>query len=254
VINLGVPAFGTRQEIDYYKLEGQLYRPDVVVLAFFLNDFDHRSVEPGATAKAAQSIEAVKGSEQVGVKGWLNHHVAMYQLARQASDTNRTLVKTLVRLGVKDSLKGFDQLDTNLKPALKVYPEPVQQAFEQTKAELLELQAYLKSSNTRLVVTLIPSVQSVDVASFRRSIAYSKFEESDFDLARPYRLLEEFGRQHGIEMLNPYDAIKREHDSGKTLYLKQDIHLNREGHQVLAREIAGYLREHPIAKPGAYAE
>jgi len=40
VINLGVPAFSTDQEYLYLREEGLRYRPDVVVLCLFSNDFD----------------------------------------------------------------------------------------------------------------------------------------------------------------------------------------------------------------------
>ncbi len=52
-INFGVPAYGTGQELLTYRLHARRYRPDVVVLAFFLgNDLtnSYRPLEPTGVA------------------------------------------------------------------------------------------------------------------------------------------------------------------------------------------------------------
>jgi SGNH hydrolase-like domain, acetyltransferase AlgX len=165
----------------------------------------------------------------------------LYQLLAEAINTNKTLVKLLVNAGVKGSLSSFDELDPNLAPALRVYPSKLQASFERTKAELLEIRGFLAEQRIRFILALIPSVQSVDDRAFRHSIAYSVFDEKDFELDKPYRLLEEFARRHGIEVVNPYRALKQRHQSGVHLYLRKETHFNPAGHATFARELAAYL-------------
>src|SRR5262249_30227954 len=142
VINLGVTAFGTRQEINYLKLEGLRYQPDTVIVGLCLNDiYDIPPLEP-ANPPRARPNPLVQTSPIGKLKLWLNH-LRLYQLTRRAIDTNKTLVKLLVALGVKDGLHGFDDLDPNLMPALRTYPPQLETAFERTKAELLELRDFL---------------------------------------------------------------------------------------------------------------
>jgi len=177
------------------------------------------------------------------LKLWLNH-LRLYQLTRRAINTNKTLVKLLVALGVKDGLHGFDDLDPNLMPALRTYPPQLETAFERTKAELLELRDFLAQQRIRFILALIPSVQSIDDRTLSDWIAYSVFDERDFQLDKPYLLLEEFARQHGIEVINSYPALKRRQQTGESLYLKRDIHFNRQGQAAFAKEVAAYLNGH----------
>ncbi len=243
VINLGVTAFGTKQEFDYLKLEGLRYGPDIVILGFCLNDIypDTESVQAAAPAATGAALNRAKR--------WLSEHAALYELARQAANTNKTVVKLLVRLGVKDSLSGFEELDVNLMPALRVYPDRLRRSFEQTRAELLEIHRFLAERRIRFVLVLIPSLQSIDARALRQSIAYSLYDEADFDLEKPYRLLEAFARAHEIEVVNPYRALKRLHEAGVPLYLKRDIHFNPAGHRALADEIAAYLTAGRAPRP-----
>jgi hypothetical protein len=243
VINLGVTAFGTRQEIEYLKREGLQYRPDTVILAFCLNDIYRDDRPPAEQYQEHQrsSSRRASAAAMVSLKAWLEEHLILYQLARQAINTNKPLVNALVRMGLKDKLLGFEGLDTNLMPALRVYPPALQRSLDQTKADLLELRQILTERNIRFILALIPSAQSIDGRAFRHSIAYTKYEEADFDLEKPYRLFEGFAREHEIEVLDAYPALKLRHEAGEHLYLANDPHFDPAGHQAFAAVLAQYL-------------
>jgi hypothetical protein len=55
VWNLGIPGLNTSQELAYLLEIGETYQPDVVVVGFFVNDFDSNAPagEPGRLARAA---------------------------------------------------------------------------------------------------------------------------------------------------------------------------------------------------------
>jgi lysophospholipase L1-like esterase len=247
VINLGVTAYGTRQEIDYLKLEGIKYRPDIVLVGFCLNDiYDVSSPLEKFQSAGVSMAEADRSTHPTPlqtVKHWLNRS-RLYHLAREAVNTNKFIVKLFVRLGLKEGLTGFDDLDPSLMPALRAYPPQLQNAIERNQAELLELKDFLAEHKIRFILALIPSVQSVDPRALQASIAYSVFDPGDFDLDKPYRLLEDFARQHGIEVINTYPALKRQQQSGASLYLPNEIHFNREGHAAFARQLVDYLNGH----------
>ena len=54
-------------------------------------------------------------------------------------------------------------------------------------------------------------------------------------------MIEAFGREHGIEVINPTELFKRRAASGANLYLPRDMHFNKEGHRLFAKEIQEYL-------------
>jgi lysophospholipase L1-like esterase len=244
IVNLGVTAFGLRQEFDYLKLEGVLYRPDIVILALCQNDIyrDSKSLQDIFRASAASRSKRTASGLFGPVKVWLAHRLVLYGLAQQAINTNRPLVKTLVTLGLKEGLRGFDGLDTNLVPALRTYPPELQASFEATEAELIEIRDWLVERKIRFILALIPALQAIDTRAFQHSISYTVFEPSDFDLGKPYRNLEAFARTNGIEVINTYPALKRRQESGASLYLRNDVHFNAAGHEAFAAEILGHLQ------------
>jgi lysophospholipase L1-like esterase len=245
VVNLGVTAFGLSQELDYFKLEGMRYEPDIVILAFCQNDIhrDGRSLRDTYEAMRAPRSRKTPSESLGKAKAWLSEHLMLYRLTQQAINTHRSLVKALVALGLKEELEGFHSLDTNLMPALRIYPPELKQSFETTEAELLQMRNWLAERKIRFILALIPARQALEPQAFLHSIAYTKFEPTDFDLGKPYRNLEAFARVQGIEVINPYSALKHRADTGASLYLRNDVHFNVAGHKAFAEEIEAYLRK-----------
>lgn len=247
VINLGVTAYDLKQEIRYLAREGVQYAPDVVVLGLCLNDIPRpigaRAIPgeaPAAPAAAPPAAPAPSGF--LGLKRALADHSQLYRFVIDRVNGNRNLARLLVRLGIKGELKGFDELDTNLMPALRTYPPAMAAAWDSTQAELLQLQALTRARGLRLVVALIPSVQSVDEATLTAALSYSVYGPADFDLDKPYRLLEAFGRAHGIEVVNPVARFRAAAAGGARLYHRNEMHFNAAGHALFAEAIAERLR------------
>jgi lysophospholipase L1-like esterase len=255
VINLGVTAYGLAQEFAYLKLEGALYRPNTVILAFCQNDIFREG--PSSSAQETRpATNPVRSADMTSgmlssAKRWLSEKMALYSVARQAINSNRTLVNMLVGLGLKEGLHGFEGLDNNLMPALREYPPQLQASLEKTQTELLQMRDWLATRNIRFIVALIPAVQAIDTQAFEHSISYSAFDPSDFELDKPYRDMEKFARAHDIEVINAYPALKQLADGGARLYLRNDLHFNAAGHQAFASEIAAYLQR--FAQPRSNA-
>lgn len=244
VVNLGVTAFALAQEFEYLKLEGALYQPDIVVLAFCQNDIN-RGGQPAPTFRPAATPRAPRARPpgfSGWLKQWLDERLVLYRVARQGINTSPALVKALVALGIKDELMGYDGVDSDLTPALRNYPPKLQSSFEATLAELMQMRDWLAERKIRFVIALIPALQAIEPRAFLHSIAYTVYNPSDFDLDKPYRNLEAFARGNGIEVINAVPALRRRRETGETLYLANDIHFNAAGHAAFAAEIAAYLQ------------
>jgi hypothetical protein len=57
VWNLGVPGYNTRQELEYLRAVGPTYRPDLVIVGFFPNDFTGN--EPPSPSALTRTVSAV---------------------------------------------------------------------------------------------------------------------------------------------------------------------------------------------------
>jgi lysophospholipase L1-like esterase len=264
VINLGVTGYGTPQEFSYLKRVGIQFNPDIVLLAFCLNDVGNpyprkrvntaRDEKGNKVPKDYQKRQKLKSlphqtSFFLNLKAYLMHHSSLYAFLLDRVNRSMPLVRLLVRMGFKDKLAGFESLELSLPPALKVYPDILEAKFHATKDNLLEIQHWLKKKGIRFVVFLIPSVEAVDENRFHRTIAYNVYEEDDFDLDRPYRILESFGKENGIEIINPLENFRTVQANDKKLYFEGDSHFNKDGHELFAKQIKNYLRNFPEFLP-----
>jgi hypothetical protein len=135
VVNLGVSGYGLGQAFDYLKLEGILYEPDVVILALCQNDIYRSSSLPQRAVWAPPAPHSRRTPSGIlgEIKIWLSEHLVLYQVAQQAINTNRTLIKAFIAIGLKEELEGFEGLDPNLLPALREYPPELQISYEATQ-------------------------------------------------------------------------------------------------------------------------
>ena len=242
VINLGVTAFGIPQEFRYLQQEGMQYDPDIVLLALCLNDIETPATTTQNTEQTTKSQENQDENSFAKLKRYLSSHSSLFTFIMGRINANKSLVNWLVQVGVKGDLAGYEKLDINIRPMLKVYPEELHLAFEQTKSNLLHMKEFLYNRGVRFVVILIPSLQSVeDETAFAQSIAYLKFDTDDFDTEKPYRLLQEFGKENDIEVLSPLVSFKRTHQQKTKLFLNRDMHFNALGHELFAHEVYSYL-------------
>src|SRR5262245_43175639 len=200
VINLGVTAFDTSQEFRYLEVEGMKYEPDIVLLGFCLNDIFTNDTSWKRPVQEDGNLMDVDEPLFLRLKRFISSHSTLYSFIIERINTNKELVNFLVKLKLKRELAGYEELDINLRATLKVYPEKLERLLEQTEARLLDIKRFLDERGVRFIIVLMPSLQSVDERAFYHAIAYTRFNPEDFEIEKPYKLLEEFGQAHGIEV------------------------------------------------------
>jgi len=241
VVNLGVPGYNLRTELRCFERVGGLWRPDVVVLALCQNDVIDHGGEPPTEADPAVGGETLPAPPPAGVvaplKRRLADHCRVYALAQHVVNSHKPLARAAVRIGLKDELGGFEQLDDNLRASLIDPPPGVARAWAQLEDDLLKLRDAAAARGAVLVVALIPALQAVEPSALTHSLAYTKYEAADFDLDRPYQRLSEFARRHGLALVCPLAAFRAAAAAGTPLYLPGDLHFNAAGHRLFAEAL-----------------
>jgi lysophospholipase L1-like esterase len=250
VINLGVTAFNLAQEYKYLKLEGMRYRPDVVVLALCMNDFDDVSIPTATSQPTGQQVHSDGESWGMRAKMFGATHSVLYWFIVDRINSSKSLARLFVRIGLKGELGGYEELDTNLRPAIKEYPSGLQVSWKKVLTLIQEMNQFLRERNARLILAPIPSVQSVDEKVLTHSLAYSKFDPGDFDLDKPYRMLEDFAHRNGITFVDVMASFRDTQRRGIPLFLTRDIHFNREGHRLFAEALASVVAQMSPAAAG----
>jgi len=242
VINLGVSAYDLRQQVDYFNKLGILFDPDILLLAFVMNDIYPAKLD---AAEESQKVGATQDAFQNSfrdAKRILAENSALYSLLRDFVNHNSLLFNVFAKFGLKEAKGGFGDLHDNLRPALRQYPPELGRRWEITKKRLLDLKRTCDRNGIRLIIAIVPLEAWLDEKLLRKILIYTIYKIEDFDLQKPYRLMQEFADRNDIEIVDPLSAFKEAVALGATLYLKKDIHFSKDGHRLFADQIVKYLK------------
>jgi lysophospholipase L1-like esterase len=278
VLNLGVGGYGTAQQLLALAEDGVRYRPDLVVLGFFLgNDLQNNSyaIEAalfGAEAPTtfsrpyarARSLDAElewtpPDREQMAPyverwnerKGWRDALRRTLQPAMLANLFEKATGRLWSRFASDD-----DRYDPELIlgwPFLREVADPKaarlwEDAWLVTRRLLLELDRVARAAGAGLVVLLVPANFQVDARALA-SIA-AGYPGLDLDPLRINRALAAFCAQAGIPLLDPTPALAREQAGGRpTYYAVEDQHWNAAGQALVAELLARFLDERGLLPP-----
>jgi lysophospholipase L1-like esterase len=276
VINLGISGFGTAQEYLTLKHYGLKYQPDFVILAFFIgNDFIDNSLTLSAGDPNPKPYFVLNNGKLEGIpfkikeprtkRGviedlWEKLFPNTYYLVYGKIAETPWLANFLWKIGIKNSTSAL--IDKSKKSESKtseintlwydVYSEDYtpewQEAWDVTKALILELKNELEMNKIRFLVVVIP-----DELEFR----HDKWDEIldknpqmrtlKYDLRKPENILSNFfdANKIGYLLLRP-EFQKYSKETGKDLhfhYSYDHLHWNAKGHALTAELIYRKLKD-----------
>ncbi len=214
VLNGGIPGWSTYQQRRFYESEGDALAPDLVLVAFVLNDVTE--IQRGLI-----ELDLERGLRLVRWLNWLAERSAA--------------VAGLKRAYAAAFAPNERQVDHVLQLARRSDAPEVRRAMQQTQAELARLIETSRARGAALGLVLLP---------FR-------FQLVDASLDAPQRRLAAFAREAGIAVLDTRPALAA-HDPDAVL-MDAD-HLTPLGHRIVAEEITAWLRREgllPAAGPAA---
>lgn len=233
VINAGVSGFTIVDELDFVKEQGLRLDPDLVVVAFVLNDL--ADLTRHVSSREALRRASMQDSESP--LGPLKEHL------RQTAIYNALFLIKAWALKTTGSDPTVQEVDIRhlLKP---VYDSETLELFERYKTQLAELKRVLDQRGTPLVMMIFPyweqiSQGATDQAQRRLADITRELRIPTVDLLLPYRR---------------YDPHAR-----KFFHMPWDHHPSARGYRTAARELAAGLESMlntegqppaPVAAPG----
>lgn len=129
IINMGVGGFNTHQEVEWFKMEGEKYNPDLVILGFVENDNDPILVDINASIW-------MKERGLLGLKEFLRRHIYLLTY----------FIESFRKLKAAYNFTGKDNKRSNLRD------------YDVCIEEIKEFNLYLESHNVNLIVFLLPTL------------------------------------------------------------------------------------------------
>lgn len=235
VVNAGVPGYGTRHELAWWRRIDPAVDADALLLAVFLgNDFyDNVGLNEFEIVSGFRVPKRLHGgraqlSARLGLpiwlKVWLRTHLHTYTLAMNGWNA-------LLAWG------GWTDLEEFYAIYRRDPPPDMQPALDATRASLAELASAVHASGRPLGLVLISDARAGDAIERR----------SDLDFERPARLMTEMAEAQGLPVLDLTPLFR--HPEGHIHPV--DGHWNASGHELAAEAIVASLRDgalRPIGK------
>lgn len=275
VLNLGVGGYSTAQELLALEEDGLRYRPDLVVLAFYVgNDVQNNShaIEAalhGEDEPTTFSRPYARASSQDDELEWtppdrarLEPYARRWRERRHSSlDALRRALQPAMVVNLLEQasgrlwsrLSGRESFDPQLLygwPFLREVSDPAaarlwDEAWTTTRRLLLEIDRVARAAGARFAVLIVPPPLQVDARSL--AAAQAAYPELDFDPLRINRELDRFCAQAGIPLLDPTPALASEESAGRPVYYAlEDHHWNAAGHALVTDLLAEFLAERSL--------
>jgi lysophospholipase L1-like esterase len=220
VVNAGVPAYDTGQEVDLLERLLPVVNPSVVVIGFYLNDIGEAAF-PGKD----QVVDRELGTFRKNGTAALIPEKAIYLLKR-----SRLVTLLYSQLG---QIASRDQASLYYLPLQgKTNPE-LERGWSNIEAALQRARSRVEARGGRLLLFPIPDGQD-----FLGSYPHEQYRS---------RLLALAARLH-IEAFDPTPEMKADSQEHTTFFQAWDGHINRSAHERIAEGLADTLGSTPALR------
>lgn len=242
VVKAGQGGYNPNHELAFLKEEGLKYKPDLVLLAFFENDFVDKksgSIDEGAIVR--DGYLQSPPSKEFSLKSLIFGHMrswgymaakvrALPFFARAAKDEEN------IHFQVDSTQKNPSNPETK---ATIAYTFDLVEKIHQAAAQ----------EGIDFMVVAIPGDFRVDPAIKDRLNEQYGLKPEETDYLLPYKNFERLGQERGFKVLNLGPII--EGYTGKVsggLYYPIDTHFTAKGHILAAEAIFRYFEENGLIK------
>jgi lysophospholipase L1-like esterase len=239
IINASVGGYEIIHQVHYYGSRGRALEPDLVLYPLYLGNDLSRNGEWRETADGGLSstkrVYPVRQSREWKLPRLIGQARYALRLEREAERTEWTPFPDYLGLCART-------LDAESLAA-----------YEQSEDLLTALDAEVRASGARLVVALFTYRTAIEPDTRARFFASNPGYESLYDLDRPVREIRAFLEQNRIEYVDLNPALRGYYATvgaaNTPLYFSRDGHFSVRGHEIVATELAAYLREHSLVPP-----
>lgn len=229
VMNFGVSGYNTAQEVIVLREKALLYKPDIVLVGFTLND--------GSPIPALEEVLEDQGGHDPGRislpgKAWLQDNSYLYGVVALRGE------QLLLRLGIWKRKRIY-----GLTAELFENMTEKKQETEAWKRVEVNLRQIVKASNqtdATVILLVFPLQVQMNYDSRRQLLRNLTLE----DLRRPQKRLRRFAGENGIVYIDLLPSLDSNRTSDRPLFVNDvTSHPDALGHRIVAEEILRVLEE-----------
>ena len=262
VLNFGVSGYAPLQELLLFQDLGPKYKPDLVVLAIFL-DNDVSGSDPRLSVLHYGVPYATFDGDRMMIdysqpqQSYDDYHKKPWYWLRTHSALYRAAVDSWwrLRLLAEDRAKHSKATGTAAEvPQRFILYQPTvppawQDAWSKFEKVTLAFAEEARRQGVKLLILSLPPGHVIVKSSWQTMLdQYPIMKDQTWDLDGPSRRFQEFCAQHQLPLYQPFDELAKD-PGGRDLFIDGLRHLTPQGHIALARLIETRLRAELEAPP-----
>lgn len=245
IVNLGVPGYGTDQELLTLRRWGRTLNPDLVLAGFFWNDvMENASAEIYGMTKPRFTLEEGRLVPHPPAGASTPSAFARLDARLLSSSHLWSLVRNGLSSAGRSVREAAEDRPVSIDLSLKSAPASRDGEFALTFALLAALEREAASLHAPLVVFSIPPRFLVDRAVAARLLKIYGLPPDALD-EDGFRRVREACAANGIAFVDLLPGFRREAAAGARLFLPTGIHWSAAGHEAAARLLAPAVRGEP---------
>jgi hypothetical protein len=258
VLNCGVSGWSTCLEYIYYKNEGVILDPDLVILCFCLNDVseDYHYLKAMKTDETDLPIAVSPDGIYIHNRlilgaATFRRRMKLYALLKdfllRPLDRSRALRRG-GRFGLKRSLQ-FTRRDRVATSTLAIFKEKYssqdEMVWNRTKRYILAIKEIADHNKQHMILVCIPFPHQVSHIQHQLGKQTWGTELKDYveESKKPQEVLRDFAmnnKMHFVDLLPPFKDVGRTEE----LFFSYDGHFNERGHELAAVTLTEYIIKH----------
>lgn len=239
--NFGVGGHGTLQQRKIIEKYIDDVKPEVIVLAFYVND-PRDNLESCSYEVDKEGYLVKKGSSKgliSGIKKFMHLNINLYRVI------NTVIYGSKVITSLFDSFAKAANLKTpvDYKQYEPEYDEETQRAWNETYKHLDKINEISKKYGADFIIVYIPSKSQLDEDKQERMIQIYNLENPDF--RKVNMNLEEYTRENNIHSIDLTETFINNGGTEDNYYII-DPHWTVKGNNLVAQTITNYLIENKL--------
>lgn len=238
VINMGVPGYGTDQELLYLENKGIKLKPDLAVVNFFVGNDFHDNAQSGELTVKDGYLVTNKITETAfqKLRNFLVLHSHLYRISEKGMTY---LFGSFLQAGVKNSQYGSYESQLFANPA----SDEMKKEIEVTEKILDNLNTYTKKNNMKLAIAIIPLNYQIDESQKQVFIRNNFNQKQNYDMEQPQKVIKDWAKKNNVFAIDLLPELSKINDNGD-LYWKLNGHFNSKGNEAVAGIIYYELLNH----------
>ena len=240
-LNAGIGGFGIPDEVAWYERYGRALRPDLIVLGVFPGN-DLQDAAPGRPALAVIDGEILDRADRrrSSVSHWLYLHSQLFALLKYSlpRPVDRAL-RRVFHLPEPGALRGLRDEMALYRLGNRPLAEAGGAATERALRHLREL---AREDGAEVAALLLPSDLEADEGDWGRALRTLRLDPHQVDRTQTHRILATALARQGVPALDLTPGFATALRGGAILFYRHDRHYTAEGHSLIARQAALFLR------------